>query len=219
MLLFAKITGMATLPVVRRVSMRLHTADILRNALREGRLKFGDDLSEQHLAAQMQVSRGPVREALLVLAEEGLVTHSPNRGFSVPQFTHADKAKIDEVRLVLEALALRLACGRLAPEEFDELERLKDEIVRLFEARNPARDNTEMAFHWMIWRRSGNDWLEGNLTRMMIPYFTYCRFLPDMPPADLTTELIHAQHQRYIDFLRGECGFSAEECVRFHLRL
>ena len=71
------------LQAIRSTSIRHAVADAIRSALREGLLKPGEDLNEVALAAQFEVSRGPVREALLVLGEEGLLMHSANYGFSL----------------------------------------------------------------------------------------------------------------------------------------
>lgn len=211
---------MSGLPFVRPTSIRHSIADALRSGLREGRFKFGEALSEQKLATEMNVSRGPVREALLVLTEEGLVTHSPNRGFAVLEFTAQDRAEIDEVRLALESLALESSRGRYSVEELEELQRLKEEVVNLFRDRGlPARDSAEMAFHQMIWSKSNNPWLENSLKRIMTPYFSYSRFLPNVARIQPDIELIAEQHQRYIDFVKGEGKYTAAECVRFHLQL
>lgn len=211
---------MSGLPFVRPVSIRHSIAGALRTALREGRFKFGEDLSEQKLATEMNVSRGPVREALLVLTEEGLITHSPNRGFAVLEFTPEDRAEIDQVRLSLETLALEQARGKFSQEELDELQRLQEEVVRLFkDSEYPARDSAEMAFHQMIWAKSGNKWLENTLRRIMTPYFTYSRFLPAISTNRPDPEIVAQQHQRYVNFVKGKSKFSAEDCVRFHLKL
>lgn len=211
---------MSGLPFVRPVSIRHSIAGALRSALREGRFKFGEDLSEQKLATEMNVSRGPVREALLVLTEEGLITHSPNRGFAVLEFTAQDRAEIDEVRLSLETLALESARGKFSEAELEELQRLKDEVMKLFlDSEYPARDSAEMAFHQMIWAKSGNKWLENSLKRIMTPYFTYSRFLPTVNRNKPDPELVSQQHERYIDFVKGKGKYTAEECVQFHLRL
>jgi DNA-binding GntR family transcriptional regulator len=61
----------------------------------------------------MNVSRGPVREALLVLVQQGLIKHSQNYGFSVLGFTGTDHGEVDEIRLKLETMVLSLARGRV----------------------------------------------------------------------------------------------------------
>lgn len=211
---------MSGLPFVRPVSIRHSIAGALRSALREGRFKFGEDLSEQKLATEMNVSRGPVREALLVLTEEGLITHSPNRGFAVLEFTAQDRLEIDEVRLSLETRSLELARGKFSPEELEELQTLMEQVVSLFlDSQYPARDSAEMAFHQMIWAKSGNRWLENSLKRIMTPYFTYSRFLPTIASTRPDPELVSQQHQRYINYVKGKGKYTAEECVRFHLKL
>ncbi|MBL9209597.1 MAG: GntR family transcriptional regulator, partial [Opitutaceae bacterium] len=59
------------LAAIRSVSIRHAVADAIRAALREGHFKLGENLSEVALATKFEVSRGPIREALLVLVEEG----------------------------------------------------------------------------------------------------------------------------------------------------
>src|SRR5690606_33630608 len=103
-------------------------ADAVRSALREGHLKPGENLSEVALAAEFEVSRGPIREALLVLVEEGLLVHSPNRGFYVINFTAEDHAHIDNIRVVLEAHALEQARGRVTAADLDALQQMKNDL-------------------------------------------------------------------------------------------
>src|SRR6478735_3441645 len=98
---------MNRLPQLKAVSMRESVGEVIRKALYDRRFNAGESLSEARLAAEMGISRGPVREALLVLVQEGLLTHSPNRGFSVINFTAEDLREISEVRVPLEATALQ----------------------------------------------------------------------------------------------------------------
>jgi len=78
----------------------------LRDYLRAGRLATGHPLQEASLAAQLGVSRTPVREALARLASEGLVV-AEGRSFTVPALTDADIQDIYELRFLLEPQALR----------------------------------------------------------------------------------------------------------------
>jgi DNA-binding GntR family transcriptional regulator len=73
--------------------MRESVGDETRQTLYDGRFEPGQSLSEAGLADEMCISRGPVHEALL-LAQEGLVVHSPNRGFSIVQITAEDLQEI-----------------------------------------------------------------------------------------------------------------------------
>lgn len=210
---------MVTLEAIRTPSIRESVAEALRSALREGKLKPGEDLSEASLANQFQVSRGPVREALFALAEEGLLAYSNNKGFTVPSFTREDRNQIDQVRLLLETRALELARPLCTTGDIARLEELKARMIALYlDGHVPARDTAEMAFHGAVWELSGNPWLVRSLRRVMVPYFTYSRVFRLQRP-DLTLELFSSQHQDYIDYLSGASRRTAEECVRYHLGL
>src|SRR5688500_13626917 len=119
------------LEAIRSVSIRHSVADAVRSALREGLLKPGENLSEVALAAKFEVSRGPVREALLGLVEEGLLVHTPNRGFYVVSFTAEDHAHINRIRVILEAHALEEARKRVSKADLLRVQKMKDELVRL----------------------------------------------------------------------------------------
>lgn len=205
-----------TLQAIRSTSIRHEVADAVRVALSQGVLKPGEDLNEVSLASQLQVSRGPVREALLVLSEEGLLTHSANRGFSVVNLTPEDHANINEIRLLLESRALELARERVTPDDLVCIQEMKAALLGLFHDRElPAREKWEIAFHGFIWRLSGNPWLVSSLNRIMIPCFTFGRHL-GLTQADRSPQLADEQHQLYIDYLARKTDRSAEECVRFH---
>src|SRR6266508_2086678 len=116
-------------PLHRASAIREAVADLIRNALLEGKFRPGQSLSEPALAAQLGVSRGPVREALLVLAEEGLVTYSRNRGFSVPTMGQEDYSLIGAVQLPLETKILTLAKERVREADIRSLEQIKKKLM------------------------------------------------------------------------------------------
>ncbi len=204
------------LPQLKPVSIRHGVGDALRRALLDGRFRPGQALSEAGLATQMNVSRGPVREALLVLAQEGLVTHSQNYGFSVQQFTEQDRIEVQQVRLPLEVLALELARERFTAADVSSLEALKITMLSAFHAKDFGEcTRSDLSFHRLIWERSGNVRLLASLCNLLIPYFAYGSAFNISRP-DLTPELLETQHDSYIDFLTHRGKRSAEACVRFH---
>jgi DNA-binding GntR family transcriptional regulator len=82
-------------------------ADALREAIVKGWLRPGERIKEIPLSEQLGVSRGPIREALRLLAHDGLVTIIPNRGAIVPTPTAADVLEVYAMRSSLGSLALR----------------------------------------------------------------------------------------------------------------
>jgi DNA-binding GntR family transcriptional regulator len=206
------------LPIVKSEALRVRVAEAIRQALLEGRFKPGEDLSEVAIAREMDVSRGLVREALLVLAQQGLITHSQNHGFSVLGFSDRDHAEIDEVRLELETLALTLARARITSDELDLLEKASARMASVFRKNSSAQwVKSELEFHELIWELAGNRWLSDCLRRVMVPYFHYETAFRLEP--QITDQQFADLHQIYVDFLKGASTRSAKECVRIHLGL
>jgi DNA-binding GntR family transcriptional regulator len=102
---------MAGVPAIDRSSTTERVADALRSMLFAGDLSPGEPLREVSLAAGFGVARSTVREALQVLAGEGLVTRYPNRGVVVTELAPRDIAEIFEARLVLETAGVRAGAG------------------------------------------------------------------------------------------------------------
>ena len=110
-------------------------ADALREAIVKGWLAPGERVKEIPLAEQLGVSRGPIREALRLLAHDGLVTIIPNRGAVVPTPTSSDVLEVYAMRSALGSLALR----KLMLEDTElPVRALERELARL--ARAVARD-------------------------------------------------------------------------------
>lgn len=197
--------------------MRQNVVDAVRQALLDGRFEQGQALSEAALAAEMNVSRGPVREALLVLSQEGLLTHSQNYGFSVLRFTEQDRTEIRQVRHPLEVLALTLARDRIGPADIERLKGSARGIVAAYREGHRADCTTfDLNFHADIWDSSGNIRLARMLKTLMWPYFAYGSVY-HMSRPDLTAELLDEQHEAYLQYLRGDSALTAESCVQFHL--
>lgn len=103
----------------------------LRNAIIDGRLKLGDQLSESRLSAMLGISKTPVREALQELRREGLVKIDPQRGTSIFCLEDAQIDQIADFRALLETAAARriLAGDRTAP-----CRRMRDVVERMHQA-------------------------------------------------------------------------------------
>lgn len=91
-------------------------ADVLREAILRGVLKGGQLLPQTEIAAQLGVSRIPVREAMSQLEGEGWITSRPHRGSLVSELTFAELQEICEIRIMLETTLLRLALPDLTAE-------------------------------------------------------------------------------------------------------
>jgi len=113
----------------------------IRNAILDETFKPGDRLPEAELAEMFQVSRSPVREALLALEKEGTVIVAPYKGALVKPLSAEEALDIAEIRLALITLAVRPAQRYLSPADFDLAYRLARQMTRTKNAKEHFEDN------------------------------------------------------------------------------
>jgi DNA-binding GntR family transcriptional regulator len=104
----------------------------LRDYLVEGNIPDGNRIPERQLCEMLGISRTPLREALKVLASEGLVDLLPNRGARVRPLSEQDLGELFDIMGGLEGLAGRLACENITDEEIAEIERLHYEMYGFY---------------------------------------------------------------------------------------
>ncbi|AZG46422.1 GntR family transcriptional regulator [Gordonia insulae] len=145
-------------------SLREHAYDELRTRIVGLDLPPGTRLVERDLAAELEVSRIPLREAMQRLQQDGLVVMVPRQGAIVAPFTVDDVRDLFDVREGLEVLAARLAAERATPEGLDSLATQLD-IARTATARDdkPAIAAANAGFHTIIVDLAANPLLEGIL--------------------------------------------------------
>jgi DNA-binding GntR family transcriptional regulator len=120
-------------PIVR-AALHDEAARRLRHMIFEGELAPGSRIAERMICEQLGISRTPLREALKVLASEGLVELLPHRGAQVSTLRREDIDPMFEVMSALEALAGELACRRITEAELaaihDAHEQMTDHYAR-----------------------------------------------------------------------------------------
>jgi DNA-binding GntR family transcriptional regulator len=117
--------------VIPRQSLRAEVVSRLRSEIIEGIWKPGARLQERLLCERFGISRSPLREAYHVLATEGLLELSPNRGAVVTAPTLEDVLQHYVLLRALETLGIELACDNATEDELDELELLHRKMRRL----------------------------------------------------------------------------------------
>ncbi|WP_019402661.1 MULTISPECIES: GntR family transcriptional regulator [unclassified Chelatococcus] len=138
----------------------------IREKILEGELEPGSRLQQDHLSEMLGVSRTPLRTALAMIAQQGLIEYEANRGYRVRSFSLADVQAAFAVRAELEGLACRYAACRRLPDEtlarFGELVAEGDRILAsgvLDPALLPAYRRMNVAFHELIMAAAGNPWI------------------------------------------------------------
>jgi DNA-binding GntR family transcriptional regulator len=121
---------------LERLSTAKRIADHLRSRIVEGKIEPGERLNELALAAELGVSRSPIREALAQLAGEGLVHLVPYKGTFVTALSESRLKDLLDFRLALEQFAVRRAIERARPEDFDRFGKLIHTIALHAESGN-----------------------------------------------------------------------------------
>ncbi|MDP3190681.1 GntR family transcriptional regulator [Rhodoferax sp.] len=124
--------------VVRIERPTLHNVVVsrIRDMIIEGQLPTGVRIHEGRVGQQLGVSRTPLREALKVLANEGLVELIPNRGATVRKLTAKEVRDMLAVLTTLEELAGSLTCQNASDADIQEVRRQHDEMLKFYSARD-----------------------------------------------------------------------------------
>ena len=136
---------------IPRAALHEQVAHRLRQMLVENRIAPGAKLNERELSEVLQVSRTPLREAIKMLAAEGLVELLPNRGAIAVELTQTDVLNTFEVMAGLEAQSGELAAERITDAELAEVKAMHYEMLAAFTRRDlPAYYRLNAAIHRAI---------------------------------------------------------------------
>ncbi|MDP3550763.1 MAG: GntR family transcriptional regulator [Novosphingobium sp.] len=200
----------------------------IREMILAGELGAGEKLTEVSMSERMGVSRTPIREALIVLSEEGLVEYRLNRGYSVREFTIKYVLDAYITREAIESVACRLAAEKGPSEDVRaEMKALLIDADRILsqgglkDEYKPALRENNHRFHQLIFQTADNEVLTQALqTATNIPYSSSRVahwFREDDPDGLYSLRAFHAQHHAiYKAICNGE-GYRAETIMRGHI--
>lgn len=126
-------------------------AQIIRKMILNGELQAGERINQAHLAEKLSISRGPIREALKLLQNEGLIKHETNKGTFVATLSKEDAFEIYTLRALLEGEAAQLALPNLTDLDFAKLENLLSEFYEAMVEKNLEKQaQCDILFHSTI---------------------------------------------------------------------
>lgn len=136
----------------------------------KGEIEPGSIINEKNIIAIFNVSKSPVREALIELCKDGVLTSIPRCGYQVTAISHKTVAEIVEARLILEITNFRNICTKITNELIDSTfseitERQKIEKKTVWDA-----ESNNSAFHTQLMALSGNQILLDFLKRLLNMY-------------------------------------------------
>ena len=176
--------------------------DKIRNAIFAGKFPPGHQLKEQELAEQLQVSRTPIRQAIRLLADQGLVEIRSNRRSYVTDINEVQFEELFDLLSFLESYSAGLAAGNIPDDAIERLKELNAGMAATVE----SEDNDQFLklnaeFHEIIHEYSGSEKVDELLSRIIqFPHNLYLKFgqIPDWHNAQSVVE-----HQQIIEALEA----------------
>ena len=169
-------SGKQSFGAIEPISLKDQVLKAIRDAILKGNLAPGERITESRLSKQMQVGQNVVREALQELEFQGFVERIPNKGTSVTDFSREDIRQMYQFRVELEGFAAQLARegGRPNADDVGQMER----ALSGMQAGADGNDfwqfsRSDLEFHEIIWRMSGNRFVEKALRAVATPQFSY----------------------------------------------
>lgn len=191
-------------------------ADRMRDLIQSGEMEPKARINEGELTERFGISRTPLREAIKILATEGLLELLPNRGARVASISESEIEEMMEVIAGLEATAGDLACRTVTDLEIDAIQIDHDAMVEAWKAGDEAGYFARnRRIHEAIMAASRNATLAG-LYQSLSGRIQRSRYLAHQT-ADQWSRAI-AEHERMIVLLRAQDGAELAVLMREHIR-
>lgn len=133
----------------------------------------GEKLNEMELAAYFNVSRTPVREALMLLAADGFVDVIPNRGSFASRLSMADADAVYSAISAIQSDVARFACARRTGQDVRALERLNESYIQACAGEIPGILRADQNFHDAIAEIAGNPYLLQFLLKLQLRAYRF----------------------------------------------
>ena len=198
-----------------RRTMRTELVQLIREAILNREYLPGQKLVEEEICLKFGVSRTPIREALLVLEQEGLVDNQPHLGMFVVSFRREKIVDLLHVEAAMEGLAAAEAAKHIQPNEIEEMQALQRDITK---RKQPVSQEEffqyDRQFHAMLVKFSRSPTLI-NILEKQLSLVYLCRFYTIRAPDRYAHSL--QEHQAIIDSFISQNSSKSEKAAQDHL--
>ena len=199
----------------RGFSLHDQVAERIRALIFDRQIASGAFIDENVLAQQWQISRTPLREALKVLAAEGLVELVPRRGCRVIEITETDADELFPIMAVLEGRCALEATHHMSDADLRELQHMHDELERTAAARDvDGYYQANHVFHSFVQRGASNRWLD-RVTADLRKFVRMLRGRQLVLPGRIDSSI--NEHRVLIAAMLARDGVRAERAMHDHL--
>ena len=205
-----------TLQSIPRKTLATSVADYLREQIITNQIKGGEALRQDALSARLDVSRIPVREALLQLEAEGLVTFVPHKGAVATSISVEEVEELFALRVLLECDILSTAIAKATAEDFIKSEKILEEFDSLLKPGSDMRKwgQLNVAFHMSLYEPSKQTRTLAILNGIHMHCDRYLRL-----QIQLTSDYERAEkeHHELLSLCSSGQKGAARKCLRAHI--
>lgn len=201
--------------IVPRLNLHDTVITALRGMILDGVLTPGEKIAERALCDRFGISRTPLREALKVLASEGLIELLPRRGAIVAQITETDIQNLFPIMGALEGVAGELACARASAHDIAHVRALHDQMMESYarhDEQRYLRQNRQV--HEAIFALARNPDLS-EMYQQVLARIHACRFIRRKDDHNWATAI--AEHHAIMDALEQRDGARLSQLMRDHI--
>ena len=203
----------------QRRGLTEQVADSIRQAIFSGSFELGDHLNEADIADRLQVSRGPVREALVLLKQEGIVTMEWHRGAHIMQLSAKDARELSSLRTVLEVFAIREAASAATTSDLDLMSGVLTSMSKAVDDDDQSDFDMiqlDAQFHDNLYRAAHHDrlWNAWNSIRSQV---VLSLLVKRHTSNEYYRDKVIAEHQLLFDLVSSRDADACERAIREHL--
>lgn len=196
-------------------SLKDHVYDYIATEIQNGNLLPNQKINEVALAEKLEVSRTPVREALIQLASENLLEFFPRKGFIVKELSIKNKLDVFQIVAVLDALAASLSVKLLTDEDLHKMEELVKKIDHAISQRNYSEyQKYQYEFHLVYIEKCNNDTLIDLLQSLQNSFVRQIYLSKDEDKLFSVLTQMNEQHANIVKHFRDKDTDKLEQLIK-----
>ncbi|WP_445490793.1 GntR family transcriptional regulator [Niallia sp. 03133] len=199
------------------LSLKDHVYDYIANEIQNGTLLPNHKINELELSKKLEVSRTPVREALIQLASENLLEYLPRRGFMVKELDTEKKLDVFKVVSVLDALAATSALDQITEDDIEKMEEYVKIIdLSILEKNYADYQKYQKKFHNVYIGKCNNSTLTSILETLQNSFVRQVYLSNDTDKLFSASEQMNLDHREIIKCFQSKEKERLEQLIRNH---
>lgn len=198
---------------IKHQSLGVMAYKILKDLILNNTLKSGEKIKQEKMAVQLGISRIPLRHALTMLENDGLVISYPQKGYYVKEVTEDELSDILDIRAVIESMSILKLAEILSKEIKERLLEFLNDFEKAFKEKDVQKYyDLDRKFHHYIVEATGNGILKKVSDMSSIQVLRYSKGFE----LDMETSFNH--HKKIVDYLFDNKALEASKLLNFHFK-